>query len=63
MNFDDLKNMYSETQLVEGQEAYKSVSQLLQNAKERHKQDFLRDNPTETMNRVGALLRGKILRG
>ena len=45
MKFDDLKDMYSERQLVEGVEAYKTVSQLLQDAKERHKQDFLRDKP------------------
>ena len=42
MKFEDLKDMYSETQLIEGEEAYRSVSQLLQKAKERHKQDFLR---------------------
>ncbi len=41
MNFDDLKNMYNEIRRREGANAYKSISQLLQNAKERHKQDFL----------------------
>ncbi len=45
MKFEDLKDMYSERQLVEGVEVYKTVSQLLQDAKERHKQDFLRDKP------------------
>ena len=45
MKFEDLRNMYRETQLVEGEEAYKSVSQLLRDAKERHKRDFLRDKP------------------
>lgn len=45
MKFDDLKDMYSERQLVEGVEAYRTVSQLLQDAKERHKQDFLKDKP------------------
>ncbi len=45
MKFEDLKDMYSEIQLVEGTEAYKTVSQLLQDAKECHKQDFLKDKP------------------
>lgn len=45
MKFEDLRDMYSETQLIEGEEAYKTVSQLLQDAKERHKRDFLRDRP------------------
>jgi len=45
MKFEDLKDMYSERQLVEGVEVYKTVSQLLQDAKARHKQDFLRDKP------------------
>ena len=30
MKFDDLKDMYSEVQLVDGEHAYKSVSHLLQ---------------------------------
>lgn len=45
MKFEDLKDMYSEVQLVEGAEAYKTVSQLLQDAKEHHKQDFLEEKP------------------
>ena len=45
MKFEDLKDMYSDRQLAEGVEAYKTVSQLLQDAKEHHKQDFLRDKP------------------
>ena len=45
MKFEDLKDMYSEIQLIEGAEAYRTVSQLLQDAKERHKQDFLTDKP------------------
>ena len=45
MNFDDLKNMYREIRRQEGARAYKSVSQLLKDAKERHKQDFLKDKP------------------
>ena len=44
MKFEDLKDMYSE-KLVDDTEAYKLVSQILQDAKERHKQDFLRDKP------------------
>ena len=45
MKFEDLKDMYGEMQLAEGAEAYRTVSQLLQDAKERHKQDFLKDKP------------------
>lgn len=45
MKFEKLKDMYSEMQLIEGEEAYRSVSQLLKNAKECHKYDFLRDKP------------------
>ena len=45
MKFEDLKDMYNEVQLVDGVEAYKTVSQLLQDAKERHKQDFLQEKP------------------
>ena len=45
MKFEDLKDMYSDIQLTEGDGAYKTVSQLLRDAKEQHKQDFLTDNP------------------
>ena len=45
MKFQDLKDLYSGAQLVDGEEAYRSVSQILQDAKERHKQDFLRERP------------------
>ena len=45
MKFEDLKDMYDEIQLVEGAGAYKTVSQLLQDAKELHRQDFLQDKP------------------
>ena len=45
MKFEDLQNMYNEIMVREGAMAYKSVSQLLQNAKERHKQDFLQGRP------------------
>ncbi len=45
MKFEDLKDMYRETRLVEGPEAYRSVSQLLKDAKKLHKQDFLKDKP------------------
>lgn len=59
MKFDDLKDMYSETQLVEGEEAYRSISQLLQNAKERHKQDFLRDKPNGDHEQSWRAFKGK----
>ena len=45
MDFTDLRDMYRQTLVMEGTKAYKSVSQLLRDAKERHKQDFLKDKP------------------
>ena len=45
MDFTDLRDMYRQVQVREGAKAYKSVSQLLRDAKERHKQDFLADKP------------------
>ena len=59
MKFEDLKDMYSATQLVDGEEAYKSVSQLLQDAKERHKQDFLRDKPDGDHKQSWRAFKGK----
>lgn len=59
MKFEDLKDMYSEVQLVEGVEAYKTVSQLLQDAKERHKQDFLRDKPEGDHEQSWRAFKGK----
>ena len=59
MKFEDLKDMYSEVQLVEGVEAYKTVSQLLQDAKKRHKQDFLRDKPDGDHEQSWRAFKGK----
>ncbi len=59
MKFEDLKDMYSETQLIEGEGAYRSVSQLLQKAKERHKQDFLRDKPDGDHEQSWRAFKGK----
>ena len=59
MKFEDLKDMYSEMQLAEGTEAYKTVSQLLQDAKERHKQDFLRDRPDGDHEQSWRAFKGK----
>ena len=59
MKFDDLKDMYSARQLIEGTEAYKTVSQLLQNAKERHKQDFLSDKPDGDHEQSWRAFKGK----
>ena len=59
MKFEDLKDMYNEVQLVEGVEAYKTVSQLLQDAKERHKQDFLRDKPDGDHEQSWRAFKGK----
>ncbi len=59
MNFEDLKSMYAETQLRDGEEAYKSVSQILQDAKERHKQDFLEDKPDGDHEQSWRAFKGK----
>ena len=59
MKFEDLKDMYSEVQLVEGVEAYNTVSQILQDAKERHKQDFLRDKPNGDHEQSWRAFKGK----
>ena len=59
MKFEDLKDMYSARQLIEGTEAYKTVSQLLQDAKERHKQDFLRDKPDGDHEQSWRAFKGK----
>ena len=59
MKFEDLKDMYNETQLIEGEEAYRSVSQLLQDAKERHKQDFLKDKPDGDHEQSWRAFKGK----
>ena len=59
MKFEDLKDMYSRIQLVEGAEAYRAVSQLLQDAKERHKQDFLRDKPNGDHEQSWRAFKGK----
>ena len=59
MKFEDLKDMYGKVQLVEGVEAYKTVSQLLQDAKERHKQDFLRDKPDGDHEQSWRAFKGK----
>lgn len=59
MKFEDLREMYSEIQLVEGVEAYKTVSQLLQDAKERHKQGFLRDKPDGDHEQSWRAFKGK----
>ena len=59
MKFEDLRDMYSETQLVEGEEAYKSVSQLLQDAKERHRQNFLTDKPNGDHEQSWRAFKGK----
>ncbi len=59
MKFEDLRDMYSETQLVDGEAAYKSVSQLLKEAKERHRQDFLREKPTGDHEQSWRAFKGK----
>ena len=59
MKFEDLKDMYSEIQLVEGAGAYKTVSQLLQDAKGRHKLDFLRDKPDGDHEQSWRAFKGK----
>jgi len=44
-SFEDVKNLYKEVQLTKGKEAYKYISQVLDKAKEPHKEDFLSRNP------------------
>ena len=59
MKFEDLKDLYSEMQLTDGETAYKSVSQLLHDAKVRHKQDFLRDRPDGDHEQSWRAFKGK----
>lgn len=59
MNFENLKNMYRKTIVQEGARAYKSVSQLLQDAKECHKQNFLRDRPEGDHEQSWRAFKGK----
>ncbi len=59
MKFEDLKDMYSDAQLVDGEEAYRSVSQILQYGKERHKQDFLRERPNGDHEQSWRAFKGK----
>lgn len=59
MKFEDLKDMYSDLQLTDGEEAYKSVSQLLQDAKVRHKQDFLQERPDGDHEQSWRAFKGK----
>ena len=59
MNFDDLKDMYNARQLVDGVETYRTVSQLLQDAKEHHKQDFLRERPDGDHEQSWRAFKGK----
>lgn len=59
MKFDDLREMYNQVLLAEGEEAYRSVSQLLQNAKEQHKQDFLRERPDGDHEQSWRAFKGK----
>ncbi len=59
MQFEDIKNMYRQTLVMEGAEAYKSVSQLLRDAKERHKQDFLEAKPEGDHEQSWRAFKGK----
>lgn len=59
MNFTDLRDMYKQTLVMEGTKAYKSVSQLLRDAKERHKQDFLKDKPDGDHEQSWKAFKGK----
>ena len=59
MKFEDLKDMYSEMQLTEGETAYKAVSQLLQDAKEQHKKDYLSEKPDGDHEQSWRAFKGK----
>ncbi len=58
MKFEDLRDMYSE-KLVDDTEAYRSVSKLLHDAKERHKQDFLQEKPNGDHEQSWRAFKGK----
>lgn len=59
MKFDDLKDMYSNARLIDGEHAYKSVSRLLQDAKERHREDFLNEKPEGDHEQSWRAFKGK----
>ncbi len=59
MKFEDLKDMYDKVRLVEGEEAYRLVSSLLADAKEHHKQDFLRGKPNGDHEQSWRAFKGK----
>ena len=59
MKFEDLKDMYGEMQLTEGETAYKAVSQLLQDAKEQHKKDYLSAKPDGDHEQSWRAFKGK----
>lgn len=61
MKFEDLKDMYNHTLVREGPEAYKAISQILQDAKERHKQDFLINKPQGDHEQSWRAFKGKNL--
>lgn len=44
-NVDDVINMYKEVQRTKGKEAYRYVSDVLEMAKEQHKQTYFKRNP------------------
>lgn len=58
-SFEDLKTLYDEMQLAEGDRAYRSVTQLLQRAKEDHRQDFLKRRPTGDHEQSWRAFKGK----
>ena len=45
MTFDDLLEMYADLDQEYGKDSYKHISQLLKNAKERHRRNFLERKP------------------
>lgn len=61
MKFEDLKDMYNHTLVREGTEAYKAIPQILQDAKERHKKDFLINKPQGDHEQSWRAFKGKNL--
>lgn len=59
MKFEDLKDMYNHTLVREGPKAYKAISQVLQDAKEQHKQDFLINKPQGDHEQSWRAFKGK----
>lgn len=59
MTFDDLWEMYAELHQEYGNDSYKHISQLLKDAKERHRRDFLERKPDGDHEQSWKAFKGK----